>query len=267
MRTTETMEPKFVNRVSGENGWSGDNDHRGFKQLVDPDKLKQFTNTDNAKASCHLYLDHIKNTICGNYIGEQKDKSFDYIIKWMASSISEPLDDKETTALVLYSSMAGTGKGSFVRLFGQLFGSYFFHLTDSSRLDNRFNSLMRDRLLCYVDENLFAGDKTMQAILKGIQTENTFIVESKEINVEIVSNHCRFIYARTGNSGYKKNGGDRRFVVIDVPNKKMNGEKYNAMASQWANSGKEGFYYYLMSDEMQESIKHFDFKAGITSSS
>ena len=120
---------------------------------------------------------------------------------------------------------------------------------------------MRDRLLCFCDESLFAGDKNMQAKVKGMQTENTFIIEPKGIDAEIVNNHRRFIYASNSEWVVAKEGGDRRFVVIDVPNKKMSREKYNAMAAEWANGGKEGFYYYLTSPEMQESIKHFDFEA------
>ena len=244
-----------------ENGWSGDDNRRGLKRFIDQDKLKQFTNTDQAKERCSLYLDHIKNRICGNYQGEQREQLYNYIVKWMASCISRHLDDRVTTALVLQSSQEGSGKGSFVQLFGQLFGSYYFHLTEGSRLNNQFNMLMKDRLLVFVDESLFAGDKTMQAKVKGMQTENTFIVEPKGIDATIVNNHRRFIYASNSEHVVAKGGSDRRFVVIDVPNKKMTQQQYREMESQWNDGGKEAFYYYLMSYEMQQSIQDFDFEA------
>jgi len=259
----EKVHDAFDDWESGtwENGWSGDDNRRGLKRFIDQDKLEQFTNTDQAKERCSLYLDHINNRICGNYQGEQREQLYNYIIKWMASCISRHLDDRVTTALVLQSNLEGSGKGSFVQLFGQLFGSYYFHLTEGSRLNNQFNMLMKDRLLCFVDESLFAGDKTMQAKVKGMQTENTFIVEPKGIDATIVNNHRRFIYASNSEHVVAKGGSDRRFVVIDVPNKKMTQQQYREMESQWNNGGKEAFYYYLMSDEMQQSIQDFDFEA------
>ena len=259
----EKIHDSFDEWESGtwENGWSGSSDRRGLKRFIDHKKLGQITNNEQAKERCSLYLDHIKNRICGNYQGQQREQLYNYIIKWMASCISRHLDDRVTTALVLQSSQEGSGKGSFVQLFGQLFGSYYFHLTEGSRLGNRFNMLMKDRLLVFVDESLFAGDKTMQAKVKGMQTENTFIVEPKGVDATIVNNHRRFIYASNSEWVVAKGGSDRRFVVIDVPNQKMTQQQYRAMESQWNNGGKEAFYYYLMSEEMQQSIQDFDFEA------
>ena len=259
----EKIHDSFDEWESGtwENGWTGDDARRGLKRFIDQDKLEQVTTVEQAKERCSLYLDHINNRICGNYQGEQREQLYNYIIKWMASCISKHLDDRVTTALVLQSSQEGSGKGSFVQLFGQLFGSYYFHLTDGSRLGNRFNMLMKDRLLCFVDESLFAGDKTMQAKVKGMQTENTFIVEPKNVDATIVNNHRRFIYASNSEWVVAKGGSDRRFVVIDVPNQKMTKQQYREMESQWNDGGKEAFYYYLMSAEMQQSIQDFDFEA------
>lgn len=259
----EKVHDSFDDWESGtwENGWSGDDKRRGLKRFVNQDRVEQITDINQAKEQCSLYLDHIKNRICGNYEGEQKEQLYNYIVKWMASCISKHLDDRVTTALVLKSSQEGSGKGSFVQFFGQLFGSYYFHLTEGSRLDNQFNMLMKDRLLVFVDESLFAGDKKMQAKVKGMQTENTFIVEPKGIDATIVNNHRRFIYASNSEWVVAKGGSDRRFVVIDVPNKKMTKQQYLEMEGQWNNGGKEAFYYYLMSDEMQQSIQDFDFEA------
>ena len=245
-----------------ENNWVGSDEKRGLKRFIDNEKVSRFTSVEQAKGACSLYLDHIENILCGNYRGKQKELLNEYILKWMASCVSKHLDDRCTVALVLVDK-GGTGKGMFSKFFGQLFGSFFYHLMDANRLGNTFNMLMKDRLLVFVDEAVWGGEKSQSGLVKAMQTENTMVIELKHMNAFVVNNHRRFIYASNSEWVVAKEIGGRRFQVIDVKDKKMGKKKYLEIKHQWDNGGKEGFYYYLTSPEMQDAIKDYDFEKGM----
>jgi hypothetical protein len=172
------------------------------------------------------------------------------------------MDDRCTVALVLQSGQ-GTGKGMFAQFFGQLFGAFFYHLMSANRLGNTFNMLMKDRLLVFVDEAVWGGEKTQSGLVKAMQTENTMTIEMKHMNAFVANNHRRFIYSSNSDWIVAKEIGGRRFQVIDVNNKKMGREKYMEIKHQWDNGGKEAFYYYLTSPEMQDAIHDYDFEKGM----
>ena len=248
--------------ASWQNNWVGSDDKRGLKRFIDNKKFARFTSVEQAKDECSLYLDHIENILCGNYKGKHKELLNEYILKWMASCVSKHLDDRVTTALVLQSG-GGTGKGLFAQFFGQLFGSFFYHLTSANRLGNTFNMLMKDRLLVFVDEAVWGGEKSQSGLVKAMQTENTMTIELKHMNAFVANNHRRFIYSSNSEWIVAKEIDGRRFQVIDVKNKKMGREKYMEIKHQWDNGGKEAFYYYLTSPEMQDAIKDYDFEKGM----
>lgn len=245
-----------------ENNWIGTDEVRGLKRFIDVDKFSRYTSVEQAKEACSLYLDHIENILCGNYRGKQQEFLNEYILKWMASCVSKHLDDRCTVALVLIDK-GGTGKGLFSKFFGQLFGAFFYHLMNANRLGNTFNMLMKDRLLVFVDEAVWGGEKSQSGLVKAMQTENTMVIEMKHMNAFVANNHRRFIYASNSEWVVAKEIGGRRFQVIDVKNKKMGSSKYMEIKHQWDNGGKEGFYYYLTSPEMQESIHDYDFEKGM----
>jgi len=250
--------------ASEKNNWLGEDDSRGLIRFIDRQKLGQITSDAQAKDACRLYLNHISNILCGNYQGEKKRQLFEYILYWMASALTKHLNNRTTVGLVLQSGQ-GSGKGLFSTFFGQLFGHYFYHLTDNSRLTQQFNMQMKDRLLVFADESVFAGDKRAVGTLKTMQTENTFTIEPKGVNAFVVNNHRRFIYSSNESWVINKDADDRRYQVIDVKNKKMTRGEYKRIEQQWNDGGKEGFYYLLKSDKIQDVIQDFDFEANMIS--
>tara|TARA_B100001964_G_scaffold39505_1_gene43086 strand:+ start:2034 stop:3011 length:978 start_codon:yes stop_codon:yes gene_type:complete len=242
----------------------GEDDSRGLIRFIDRQKLGQITSDAQAKDACRLYLNHIVNILCGNYQGEKKRQLFEYILYWMASALTKHLNNRTTVGLVLQSGQ-GSGKGLFSTFFGQLFGHYFHHLTDNSRLTQQFNMQMKDRLLVFADESVFAGDKRAVGTLKTMQTENTFTIEPKGVNAFVVNNHRRFIYSSNESWVINKEADDRRYQVIDVKNKKMTRGEYKRIEQQWNDGGKEALYYLLTSAEIQNQIQDYDFEANMVS--
>ena len=250
--------------ASEKNNWLGEDDSRGLIRFIDRQKLGQITSNAQAEDACRLYQNHIMDILCGNYQGEKQRQLFEYIRYWMASALTKHLNNRTTVGLVLQSGQ-GSGKGLFSTFFGQLFGHYFYHLTDNSRLTQQFNMQMKDRLLVFADESVFAGDKRAVGTLKTMQTENTFTIEPKGVNAFVVNNHRRFIYSSNESWVINKEADDRRYQVIDVKNKKMTRGEYKRIEQQWNDGGKEGFYYLLKSDKIQDVIQDFDFEANMIS--
>ena len=249
---------------NSKNNWLGEDSRRGLVRFIDLEKLNQITTIIEAESACNLYLDHIKHILCGNYRDKRKGRLYCYITYWMASALTKHLEDRTTVGLMLQSGQ-GSGKGLFAQFFGQLFGHYFYHLTDSSRLTQKFNMPMKDRLLAFADESLFAGDKKVIGTLKTMQTENTFTIEPKGVNAFIANNHRRFIYSSNDPLVVNKEADDRRYQVIDVKNQKMSREEYKQIKQQWDDGGKEAFYYLLTSDPIQNVIQGFDFESEMVS--
>jgi len=96
----------------------GEDSRRGLIRFIDREKLGQITSIKQAECACELYLNHIKNVLCGNYQGQRKKQLYYYIIYWMASALTQHLDDRTTVGLVLQSGQ-GSGKGVFTKFFGQ----------------------------------------------------------------------------------------------------------------------------------------------------
>ncbi|HRK40228.1 MAG TPA: PriCT-2 domain-containing protein [Burkholderiaceae bacterium] len=97
-----------------------------------------------------LFKNHIRDNICN---GDQA--SFDYLIGWMAFAVQHP-DQPPGVAVVLQGGR-GTGKGKFASTFMALFGTHALQITQSSHLVGKFNQHLRDCVLLFVDEAVWAG--------------------------------------------------------------------------------------------------------------
>ena len=145
----------------------------------------------------------------------------------------------------------GTGKGCFVSQFGEIFGSHFLHITNPTHLVHRFNQHLKDAILVFVDEGLWAGDKTAEGILKGMVTEKYFMCEPKGKDAFPVKNHVHLIIA--SNSQWVVPAGleERRFMVLDVSNKYIQDLNYfKAIFHQMNHGGREAMLYDLLETDL-----------------
>ena len=99
-------------------------------------------------SNCNLYVEHMQNIIC------RGDKAlFDWLADWMAWIYKNRGNERPGTAVVLRGSQ-GTGKGTWVLPFGQLFGDHFLHITTSAQFAGRFTEHMKNAILVFLDEAL-----------------------------------------------------------------------------------------------------------------
>jgi hypothetical protein len=145
----------------------------------------------------------------------------------------------------------GTGKGCYASQFGEIFGSHFLHITNPTHLVHRFNQHLKDALLVFVDEGIWAGDKTAEGILKGMITEKYFMCEPKGKDAFPVKNHVHLIIA--SNSQWVVPAGleERRFMVLDVSDKYIQDKDYfKAIFYQMDHGGREAMLYDLLETDL-----------------
>jgi hypothetical protein len=196
------------------------------------------------EGDCQGYLDHIKDNICSG-----DDDLYEYVLDWMAHIIQHP-EDKVDKCLVLRGSQ-GTGKGFFIQEFGALFGKAFHHLTNMGPLVGRFNSELANRLLVFADEITWGGKKSEGSRLKTFISEDVINIEFKGKDVVPMENFSRLVIASNHDWVVPIEGGDRRYVVLDVnDNMKENKSYFSRIHNNMLKGGREALMHILKTRDL-----------------
>jgi hypothetical protein len=198
-----------------------------------------------------LFKAHLFEIICSG------DKNlYFYLLAWLAQLVQDPGGKRPGTAIVLRGKR-GTGKGCFVSNFGKIIGSHFFHLFSSTHLTGKFNQHLKDVLLVYADEAVWGGDKAAESVLKGMITEEHIAIEPKGKDVFMVRNHVRLIIASNENWVVPAGIEERRFVVLDISEKRIQDHEYfKAIYQQMDSGGREA----VLHDLLELDIGSFDLR-------
>ena len=249
-----------------ENKWKGDPNRRGIIRFLDQEKLNGVKNIEDAVSKCSWFLALI-NKLISKYQGDTKDRLYRYIYGWLNRLVTNH-NDRVTVALVLQGGQ-GTGKGQFVEKLSNLFGGdqrYFLHLQRAEELTQKHNDYMEDKMLCFVDEAIFAGDRSKVGTVKTKITERSHRIEPKFFPSYSVRNYMRFIYASNEDWAVNVDPDTRRYQIIDVGYERMpefsdddNELSYRKLDNQWHDGGKEAFYYFITSEVPTNFGKTIDF--------
>lgn len=197
------------------------------------------------------FLAHVRENVCN---GDQETS--DYVIRWMARCVQEPAQPGHV-AIVLRGRQ-GTGKGVFANIFGNLWGRHFLVIRDCNHLFGQFNSHLRDCVLLFADEAFWAGDKKREGMLKSLVTEDKIMSERKGYDAELSSNFVHLIMASNESWVVPAGVDDRRFLVLDVDDRRMRDVDYFRGLNESMNSGGyENLLHYLMTMDLSE----FDVRA------
>ena len=197
-----------------------------------------------ARGDCGLYLDHIQNNIC-----KGDEDLYEYVINWMADAIQNP-GRRPGVALVIRGKQ-GVGKGVFVNEFRRLFGPHGIQVTQSSHLVGNFNAHLRDKLLVFADEAFWAGDKRAEGQLKAMVTEENNIVEMKGVDARDAPNFARLIMASNNDWVVPASVDQRRFVVMEAGNARMQDSSYfKALRDQMEQGGRQALMQFLLDRDL-----------------
>ncbi len=214
------------------------------REVTDAYNLWQGFACEAKPGSCQLLLEHILNNVCrGNELYNE------YMLNWMARAVQHP-DSPGEVAIVLRGRM-GTGKGTVVKHFGSLWGRHFLQVTDSKHLVGSFNAHLRDCVVLFADEAFYAGDKKHEAILKGLVTEETIMIEGKGVDAEAAPNYTHILMASNSDWVVPAGADERRFFVLDVGDAQIQQAGYfKRIQEEMDRGGREAFLHMLMTRDL-----------------
>ena len=202
----------------------------------------------NEEGSWSLLQEHIRDNLCmGN------KEAFEYVLNWWAMTFQRP-ETPIGVALVLRGSR-GTGKSSFVRAFGEIFGQHFLHVVNSRSIVGNFNSHLRDCAVLFADEAVWAGNRSEESTLKGIITEPTLTIEGKGRDSINCRNMIHLVIATNHDWAVPAGMDERRFCILEVgEGKKQDSSFFQSIQRQLRTGGQER----LLHDMLTRDISKFN---------
>jgi hypothetical protein len=171
------------------------------------------------EGSCEIFKEHLFNNVC---VGDRE--AFEYLWNWCALTMQRP-HQPIGTAIVMRGDR-GTGKSTFARIIGELFGQHFLQVTSSRDLTGRFNAHLRDCILLFADEAVWAGSKSEESTLKGLITEPYLSIEGKGRDLYQCRNMLHLIIATNSEWSVPAGLDERRFMAIHVGNAQQQNTSY-----------------------------------------
>jgi hypothetical protein len=198
------------------------------------------------EGSCKLYLDHIYNIIASG-----DPVLYEYILDYMADAVQNP-GKKPGVALVLQSDQ-GAGKGIFVEYFSKLFGAHAAYVTNAEQIFGRFNAILSNKLLVFLDEGLWSGDRQKHGNLKALITSDKITIERKGFDPIEERNFVRLIVASNNEWVFPIERKERRGCVLAVSGDRIGDRAYfKAIAEEMDNGGTEALLDFLMKRDIAD---------------
>lgn len=201
---------------------------------------------DAKPGDCGLFLDHIRNVVCGGI-----EDHYNWFVGWMANCVQSPAQQGESA--IIMQGEQGCGKSIVPVLFGQLFGRHYLEINRPDHLVGQFNAHLRDCVLLFADEAFFAGNKQNANALKTIITSRTLNIEAKGVDSETSANCIHLMMASNEEWVVNAEYGDRRnFVVKVLPDKIGDRGYFDAMVKQFEEAGgREALLHLLLGYDLK----------------
>ena len=233
--------------------WLGHPNRRSYSQMV-------FAPNENHKGAMNLWKGfavEARPGQCSKFLAHLlilcKGNRFylDYLLGWMAYAVQHPNVPGEVAVVI--RGLQGTGKGTFARHFGSLFGPHFKHVTNPDHIVGKFNRVLEDACLVFADEALYAGNKRHESALKALITEPTLFIEPKGVDARPVRNCIHLIMVSNESWVVPARLDDRRFFILDAPNDQMGDYAYfEAIQDEMDSGGREGLLHFLLNHDISE---------------
>lgn len=187
------------------------------------------------------FKDYVREVICS--ANNQR-----YMIIWsfFAQMLQNPFQ-KMGTAIIMMS-IEGSGKGTLMRVIGELMDKYYMASTDHKRITSPFNKHLETVLLYYANEANFTDSSLTANKLKNIITETDATSEIKGGDTYATRNYTHLVIDSNDNAPVQKNADSRRFISLEVSSVRVGDIAYwdelNALIET------DGFYESVMYDLM-----------------
>jgi hypothetical protein len=200
--------------------------------------------------SCELLKEHMfKNLCCDN------KEAYEFLLSWCAQTVQNP-QVPIGSAIVLRGGK-GTGKGTFARALGDLFGQHYQQIFRGTSLTGNFNKHLRDCILMYADEAVWAGSKQESSVLSGLITEPYLAIEGKGQDLVQCRNMLHLIIATNSEWSAPAGMDERRYLCLEVSDdKKQDIAYFNAIRDQLKRGGSARFLWELLNRNLENFNGH-----------
>jgi hypothetical protein len=193
------------------------------------------------QGNCELYQNHVYENAC-----ESNMELFKYFMAWAARIVQAPGGERPGVAVVL-KGLQGTGKGSMVEPFSEIFGPHFASMSNQVHLTGRFSGHLQTAVVAFCDEGTWGGDKTAEGILKEMITEPFRIFESKGEKPLRLKNNLNLFIASNNNWCIPAGLEERRFFVLEMSDRHKQDKSYfKPLKEQMRNGGSAALLYDLL---------------------
>lgn len=154
-------------------------------------------------------------TLCVDIIaGGNEDKGL-WLIQFLADTVQNPA--RKCSIVPVLIGDEGTGKGLLVEgIMNKILGPLFYKIMTAQTLKERFNDDQAYRILTFIDEATWRGDKVEDGILKALTGSQFLTVEQKFGGRFTVENFSRYIIASNNDEAVAIGQGNRRYLVFEV---------------------------------------------------
>ncbi len=198
-----------------------------------------FSVEPNPKASCELFLRHIKEVICNGV-----EIYADYLIKYLAHMVQHP-EDKPGVALI-FRGKKGSGKDTFGEYVGRMIASHYTVVYNSEQFFGKHNAQMQYALLLHLEEAIWVGDRGNDSKLKAMITTPRAVIEPKFVNAFEVDSFVRILMTSNAEWVVPASFDERRYFVQDVSDRYMRDPSYfDPLRAEMNSDGPAGLLAYL----------------------
>jgi len=149
-------------------------------------------------------------------------KGATYLLYWSASLFQQP---SQKLPYLFFYGPEDAGKGSFHNALGLLMSKG--HVEARNALLTQYNGELDGTILAYIEEvNLTGKNEDAFARLKDFVTGDTIWINAKYANLYKSVSHLHWVQVSNSRSYCPIFPGDSRIVVIEVPEKPANAEKF-----------------------------------------
>lgn len=156
------------------------------------------------------FFQHILKLWC-----KDSKPTYEYIINWFTSIVQFPW--KKLRSCLVLKSTERAGKGIIIDVIRKILGeNYVFHPSSPKDIMGDFNSGCRNKLLIFLDELVWGGDKEKAGTFKKLVSEKTISVNEKFKAVFTVKNLINTIAATNESWAVPAGTTDTRWMCVKL---------------------------------------------------
>jgi len=185
---------------------------------------------------------------------EEESSVWEYVLDWIAHLIQKPTE--KTSVAIALQGVPGGGKGSFVEPLLRIVGAYGKRLNGASMATGRFNAVIDQTLLLFLDEvSLLDTNKSDR--LKALISEPELTVEPKGKEPRVIKNYSRLILATNDRKIINASKRERRYLIVETGSALAQNTEFFSKYHDWLeNNGVEYLLYYLRRRDIRNFNPH-----------